>query len=137
MATDLDLSALTAAVEKMTPGPWMVSETLEDEPVVFMAGPIENSATVLFQADWGEMADADGLVALRNAAPALLAEVAAARQMRCENGCKHRLKNYTDSSLRVYEWACERTAIRLEGMPFAMTPCASLGHGCRAWEARC
>lgn len=41
-----------------TPGPWMVSETNDDHAVIYVDGPADKSATVLFQADWGSINDA-------------------------------------------------------------------------------
>jgi hypothetical protein len=56
---------------KITPGPWHVSETSKGDAAVYIDEPsVPDAANVLFEADWGTMADA----ALIAAAPELLAE---------------------------------------------------------------
>lgn len=55
-------------------GPWMVTaKASEDSPVIYVAGPVENSAHVLFEADWGSKNDAEFIAAARADVPRLLA----------------------------------------------------------------
>lgn len=57
--------------------PWHETTTEEDVPVVCIDGPAPGSATVLFEADWGTLADARFIVTARAAMPVLLAAVEA------------------------------------------------------------
>lgn len=84
--TDLDLDALEAAVAAMTPRPWhWDSDEMGTPPYELWRGE-----ELLPGLSWGELvdigtvvgeADADGLVALRNAAPALIALARRAEQL--------------------------------------------------------
>jgi hypothetical protein len=73
-----DLPALREAVAKMTGGPWFAYYSQDKQ-----AWTVQNAPGWLFVAsDKGTDADAAGIVALRNAAPALLDEVERLRQER-------------------------------------------------------
>ena len=78
--TDADLDALAEAVAKMTPGPWRTAQPNRDGDVHVLAPDgtqfYPESEPLFWNAGTGpDWSNAAGIVALRNAAPALLAEV--------------------------------------------------------------
>jgi hypothetical protein len=116
---DLDLDQLRAALAKMTPGPWfwkpgslrdIVTNSDTADTRVLEAAPKSTN---------GEH-DTKGIVALRNAAPALLAECAAARERRC-GSCGHRapLGSFSTAWCSLLGVACSATK-----------------YGCLAWAKR-
>ena len=74
--TPADLDALEAAIEKMTPGPW---EKQKAQVVARLDPDPHNPAHLI--ADTGWFDDAAAICALRNAAPALIAEVRRLRKV--------------------------------------------------------
>jgi len=76
VAPGLDLDAVERAERAMTPGPWSMRR--ESHFVQIRAADLEELATTE-QARGVDVANAAGIVALRNAAPALIAEVRALR----------------------------------------------------------
>lgn len=77
--------ALADLVETMTPGPWK-AEASKAHPLskcIWRAGdPAADGGNALATGLWPR--DADGIVAMRNTMPALLAAVEAAKQLRHE-----------------------------------------------------
>lgn len=74
--TALDLDAIKARHFAARDGEWKVTETQDDEAVVFVDHEsIHGAATVLFQADWGVLADAEFIANAHQDVPALAAEV--------------------------------------------------------------
>lgn len=87
-APGLDLDAVERAERAMTPGPWSMRR--ESHFVQIRAADLEELATTE-QARGVDVANAAGIVALRNAAPALIAEVRALRRHYDAAGPDHNL----------------------------------------------
>lgn len=63
-------AVLRAACEAATPGPWHVSETELEAAVVYVDDDkVPDAATVLFEGDWGTLADAGFIALARTALP--------------------------------------------------------------------
>ena len=75
--TKLDLDAIKARHFAARDGEWKVNETHDDGTAVVYIDheSIRNAVTVLFEADWGELADAEFIAHSHQDVPALVAEV--------------------------------------------------------------
>ena len=101
--TDLSLPALREAVAKMTPGPWLdngTEATDEDcQEVILEAPPRYDGEDFDVPVD-GDMdrrrADIAGIVALRNAAPALLDELEALKARTCKT-CRYVMPDWSSA----------------------------------------
>jgi hypothetical protein len=75
-SASLDLDAIEARHVAARAGEWKVTETQADCPVVYVDHEsISGAVTVLFEADWGELADAEFIAHSHQDVPALTAEV--------------------------------------------------------------
>jgi hypothetical protein len=122
--TDLDLDALRAAEAKMTPGPWR-TENVGYTTMFAAKSFVEPAVAAFWQHD---SLDAAGIVALRNAAPALLDEVQAARERRCET-CQHE-KDFPQTHDRTFGCPIYSTGCMKWNLP-----CGAI-KTCGAWAKR-
>ena len=85
--TDEQLAEIDARHFAARDGEWKTTTTQEDNAVVYVDHEsIHNAVTVLFEADWGEVADAEFIAHAHQDVPALLAEV---KRLRAERDTAH------------------------------------------------
>lgn len=94
---ELDIDKLRALLAKMTPGPWAVRAGQKSDELFLQDGDRGGRIARLWNGRRRRNDDAEGIAALRNAAPALLDELEQARQ---------RIAELADHLAIVYMAAC-------------------------------